>query len=150
MVPSSYLILDEMPLTPNKKIDRKALPAPDQSRAELETAYVAPRNAMETSLVEITASLLNVERVGVYDNFFDLGGHSLLATQFVSRIRDTFDVDVALRALFEKPNVAEMALEIERLKIAGEQPQAPKIKAIARESVRVKRSDMQQPDEVKK
>ncbi|MGB5874534.1 MAG: amino acid adenylation domain-containing protein, partial [Bacteroidota bacterium] len=99
MVPSSYLILDEMPLTPNKKIDRKALPVPDQSRAELETAYVAPRNAIETSLVEITASLLNVERVGVYDNFFDLGGHSLLATQFVSRIRDTFEVDMALRAL---------------------------------------------------
>jgi amino acid adenylation domain-containing protein len=150
MVPSSYVILDEMPLTPNKKVDRKALPAPDQSRAALETEYVAPRNEVETTLAEITASLLNLERAGVYDNFFDLGGHSLLATQFVSRVRDAFGVEVTLRALFEKPSVAEMALEIERLKAMGEQSHAPKIKVIERDSVRVKRSQIQQTDDVKK
>jgi len=150
MVPSSYVVLDAMPLTPSKKVDRKALPAPDQGRGAVESEYMAPRNEIEATLAEITASLLHLERAGVYDNFFDLGGHSLLATQFVSRVRDAFGVDVALRALFEKPNVAEMALEIERLKAAGEQIQSPKITAIKRDSVRVKRSQIQRTDNVKK
>ncbi len=81
MVPAVFVLLDALPLMPNGKIDRRALPAPDRSRPELDKAFVAPRTPTEELLAEIWAQLLDIERVGVHDNFFDLGGHSLLATQ---------------------------------------------------------------------
>jgi non-ribosomal peptide synthetase component F len=113
MVPSAFVFLDSLPLTPNGKIDRNALPAPDQSRPEMEEHYIAPRTPIEELLAEIWADVLKMERVGIRDNFFDLGGHSLLATQVVSRIRETLQVDLPLRALFEAPTIAELALRIE-------------------------------------
>ncbi|HGY55852.1 MAG TPA: amino acid adenylation domain-containing protein [Caldithrix abyssi] len=109
MVPSAFVILEAMPLTPNGKVDRKALPAPEFSRESLSTEYVAPRNENEEKLAAIVTELLNIERAGVHDNFFELGGHSLLATQFMSRIRETFNIELPLRILFEKPTVAELA-----------------------------------------
>ncbi len=113
MIPSAFVFLESLPLSPNGKVDRKALPVPDQSRPELEESFVAPRTAVEEILAEIWAELLKVENVGVHDNFFDLGGHSLLAAQLISRVRDAFHVEVPLRSLFEAPTVAGLALGIE-------------------------------------
>jgi acyl-coenzyme A synthetase/AMP-(fatty) acid ligase/acyl carrier protein len=113
MAPSAFVFLDALPLNPNGKIDRKALPPPDGSRPELEEAFVAPRTPVEEALAEIWAEVLGVERIGIRDNFFELGGHSLLATQVVSRIRSGFKIELPLRALFEKPTVVELAEVIE-------------------------------------
>jgi amino acid adenylation domain-containing protein len=112
MVPSAFVFLDSMPLTPNGKLDRKALPAPDRSSRELGASYVAPRTPVEEMIAEIWAKVLQIDKVGIYDNFFDLGGHSLLATQVVSRVRAAFQVELPLRTLFEKQSVEELAKAI--------------------------------------
>jgi amino acid adenylation domain-containing protein len=126
MVPSAFVLLDQLPLMPNGKVDRRALPTPDRARPNLEGAYVAPRSPVEEVLARAWAELLGLERVGVRDNFFtDLGGHSLLATQLVSRVRDTFQIELPLRRIFESPTVAELAAVIEEavieeLEVLGE------------------------------
>jgi amino acid adenylation domain-containing protein len=113
MIPSYFIILDEMPYSPSGKVDKKQLPPPGKDRSSLRNVYVAPSNDIERELVEISAELLGVERVGVNDNFFELGGHSLLATQFISRVRESLEVELELRQLFETPTVAEIAKVIE-------------------------------------
>jgi len=144
MVPSFIILLDEFPLTPNGKVDRRALPAPDQSRPELESEYVEPRTDNERKLAAICAELLNIEKVGVYDSFFDLGGHSLLATQFISRLRDAFQVELPLRLIFEKPTIADLVEEIEKQKLMGEtQQQSPAIRRVSRDAHRVKISEIE-------
>ncbi|HVO95943.1 MAG TPA: phosphopantetheine-binding protein, partial [Terriglobales bacterium] len=112
MVPTAFVFLDALPLMPNGKVDRGSLPPPSQSSADLEQGYVAPRTPEEEKLANIWAQVLKLESVGVRDNFFDLGGHSLMATQVMSRIRDSFQVEVALRTLFEKPTVEELTVAI--------------------------------------
>ncbi|MES2936877.1 MAG: non-ribosomal peptide synthase/polyketide synthase [Pseudomonadota bacterium] len=107
MVPSHILALDAFPLTPNGKIDRKALPAPQAVHGE--AGMVAPRTPLEHALAAIWAEVLGLERIGIHDNFFALGGHSLLATQAVSRMRTAVASELPLQALFEAPTVAEMA-----------------------------------------
>ncbi len=109
MVPYLYLFLDKLPLTRHGKVDRLALPRPEGTERELDVPFVAPRNAVEEVLCGIFAEVLNVERVGINDNFFELGGHSLLATQLVSRVRKSFQPDLALRKIFEAPTVASLA-----------------------------------------
>jgi amino acid adenylation domain-containing protein len=111
MVPSAFVVLEELPLTVNGKVDRRALPEP---AAESVEGYVAPRTAVEEMIAGIWESLLPVERVGIHDNFFDLGGHSLLATQVASRVREAFQVEVPLRTFFECPTVAALTLAIVR------------------------------------
>lgn len=144
MVPSFFVRMDEFPLTPNNKIDRAALPKPDQSRPDLESEYVAPRTETEQKLAAICAELLNIERVGVYDSFFDLGGHSLLATQFLSRLRSSFQVELPLRIIFEKPRITDLAQEIDHQKeLAINQQQAPAIQRISREAHRVSLAELQ-------
>ena len=113
MVPTTIVLLDQLPLTANGKIDRRALPAPDATRDESTHTYIAPRNRAERMLADIWTDLLNIERVGVRDNFFDLGGHSLLATQLVSRIRNSFDCELPVRAIFEAPTIASLAVKLE-------------------------------------
>ena len=108
MVPSAFVTLASLPLSPSGKVDRKALAGIEVGRAE-ERPYVAPRTETEATLARLCAELLELERVGVDDNFFELGGHSLLATQFVSRVREAFCVELPLRALFEHPTLAELA-----------------------------------------
>lgn len=120
MVPAVFVLLDTLPLLSNGKMDRRALPAPDRTRPELDKAFVPPRTPTEELQAEIWAQLLDLERVGVHDNFFDLGGHSLLATQAVSRIREAFQVEIPLRRLFEVPTVAGLAESIEAARQAGQ------------------------------
>ncbi len=144
MIPAAYVFLDAMPLTPNGKVDRRRLPAPDMEAAVLRREYVAPRNETEEKLTAIVAQLLNLEKVGVYDNFFELGGHSLLATQFISRVKEEFEVELPLITLFEKPTIEQMALAVQEAKLVSKAPAKPQIKRIARDSRRVRRSDLQQ------
>jgi thioester reductase-like protein len=118
MVPSIFVNLESFPLTPNGKVDRKALPPPTQSRPDLKAPYVAPRTPLELELSEICAQVLGLESsngtpvVGINDNFFDLGGHSLLGTRLVFLLREKYDLepaDLPLRTLFEQPTIANLA-----------------------------------------
>ncbi|WP_218081856.1 non-ribosomal peptide synthetase [Anthocerotibacter panamensis] len=109
MVPSAFVTLDHLPLTPNGKVDRKALPAPSRDRSELETRFVAPDTPVMEALTQIWQEVLQIERVGIQDNFFALGGHSLLATQVLSRARNTFQVELSLRSFFAEPTIAHLA-----------------------------------------
>lgn len=131
MVPAIFLQLDAFPLTANGKVDRHALPAPDGQRPELEGAFVASRTPTEELLAEIWGQVLGVERVGIHDNFFQLGGHSLLATQVVSRIREAFQMEIALRRMFEVPTVAGLAESVDASRGAG--LQAPPIVPVPRD-----------------
>lgn len=110
MVPAAFVVLDEIPLTSNKKVDRRALPAPERSAES--ASFIAPRSPIEELLVEMWSQLLHVTTIGVTDNFFELGGHSLLATQLISRVRQAFNVDLSVRTVFECPTIAEMALRV--------------------------------------
>src|SRR5262249_43745235 len=124
MVPATFTLLDTLPLTPNGKVDRRALPAPDQMRPDLDQAFAAPRTPIEEVLAGIWAQVLGLNRVGVYDNFFDLGGHSLRATQVVSRLREVLHVELPLSCFFTAPAVADLAKVIEQYQ-DGEQNQLP-------------------------
>ncbi|WP_375542388.1 alpha/beta fold hydrolase [Caballeronia sp. CLC5] len=106
MVPSAFVTLDALPLTPNGKLDRRALPDPQWQDL---AAYVAPRTSLEHSLAECFASVLGLERVSVFDNFFALGGHSLLAVQLMAHIHAKLGQDISIRVLFSAPSVAELA-----------------------------------------
>ena len=117
MVPSAVVTLQNWPLTPNGKVDRKALPDPDHSgRPE----YVAPRNETEEKLVEIWKEVLGVDKIGIHDSFFDLGGHSLLAARAVAKFRQVFEVDIQLRSLFELHTVADIAQYLDTMKWAAQ------------------------------
>ncbi|OUS31219.1 hypothetical protein A9Q99_04270 [Gammaproteobacteria bacterium 45_16_T64] len=118
MVPSAYVVMDEFPLTGNGKIDKKALPLPEGGTGA-SSEYLEARNETEAALVDIWSSVLGLDRVGILDNFFDIGGHSLLATQVVSRIREHFDVELALSALFEDPTIEAIALHLLQAELEG-------------------------------
>jgi amino acid adenylation domain-containing protein len=122
MVPTAFVVLEEMPLTPNGKIDRRALPAPDPSSFRAENAYAAPRTPLEERLARIWGEMLGLTRVGVHDDFFELGGHSLRATQLVSRLRGALRVELPLRYVFETPTVAGLAERIEALQRSDPAP----------------------------
>ncbi len=114
MIPSMFAKLDQLPLSPNKKIDRKALPHLDQLLIDLTNKYSAPRNQTEKVLVDIWENILDIKNIGIHDNFFDLGGHSLLATRIILRVRKAFQVKLPLRALFQNPTIAEFAEAVAR------------------------------------
>jgi amino acid adenylation domain-containing protein len=133
MIPSAFVMLDEMPLTPNIKIDRNALPVPDVTRPAMLKEYASPRTPTEEILAGIWAEVLNIERIGVHDNFFELGGHSLLATQVMSRVRESFQLELPLRRLFEFPMVAELARSIEQAASEDNAGAIPSIEPVSRE-----------------
>jgi len=135
MVPQDFVFLDEMPLSPNGKLDRRALPAPDPSRPDLLVAFVGPRTPVEEVLAGLWAEVLGLERVGVDDNFFELGGHSLTATRVIARVHEAFPLTVPLRTLFETSTVASFA---EALEAAGRQARID-LSAVARTILEVSR-----------
>ncbi|TBR57005.1 non-ribosomal peptide synthetase [Westiellopsis prolifica IICB1] len=109
MLPSSFVMLESLPLAPSGKVDRKALPKPDNLRPILETAYVLPRNEIEHTIADIWQKILKVEKVGIQDNFFDLGGHSLNVLQVYSKLRQMFKPDLAITDLFKYPTISSIA-----------------------------------------
>ena len=135
MQPAAYVVLDRLPLTPNGKVDREALPAAELTRDKLDSVYAAPSSVTEQVLTGIWAQLLVVDsdQIGVHDNFFELGGHSLLATQAVSRIKETFSIDLPLHLIFEAATVAGLAEHIDEVRLGGVRIQAPPIKPAPRD-----------------
>ena len=117
MIPSVFINLEALPLLPNGKVNRRALPAPDSSRPELRRPFAAPENPTQSRLVQLWMNVLALDRVGINDDFFELGGDSILATRLVSRVRRTFGVELPLRELFWKPTVSELAPVVEELVI---------------------------------
>ena len=122
MLPTNFVRLDSLPLTSSGKVDRTALPPPSSARALPASEIAGPRNEIERSLVVIWTELLNSESIGIHDEFFELGGHSLLAMRAVSRIRDTFCVDIPLEVMFAKPTIAGLAEVLTELKDADRSP----------------------------
>lgn len=118
MIPSAFVLLDALPLTPNGKVDRKALPDPERARPELETEFVAPRSEVEETLADLWQEALDLEQVGVYDDFFALGGDSLIATRLATRVREVFELDLSITSLFEVHTIAELGIIIEEHLIA--------------------------------
>ena len=113
MIPSAFVLLDEFPLTPNGKVDRNALPAPEAGRAAPAGVYVPPRNAIEEAVAIAFGDVLGRDRIGARDDFFDLGGHSLMAAQLLARLRDAFGVEIPLKDLFDASTVAALAHRVE-------------------------------------
>jgi amino acid adenylation domain-containing protein len=113
MIPSAFVQMESFPLTPNGKVNRRALSEPTTSRPELAQTFVAPRTPTEEILAGIWRDVLGLEQVGIYDNFFNLGGHSLLATQVISLTRKAFKIELPLRSLFESPAIATLAKTVE-------------------------------------
>jgi acyl carrier protein len=109
MVPTAFVPLEALPLSPNGKVDRNALPPPDATRRDLQQPLVQPRNPVEQIIATIWRELLGIPEVGVTENLFKLGAHSLMAARAVSRIRDAFCVDLPLRQLFETPTVSNLS-----------------------------------------
>ncbi|MFF0433769.1 amino acid adenylation domain-containing protein [Streptomyces sp. NPDC004327] len=115
MVPNVFVGLDRLPLTINGKVDRRALPAPEAVRPDLDADFAAPATPVEKTLADVWAGLLSVDRVGLDDDFFELGGHSMLATQAVAVAKERLGVPVTLRMLFDLPTVRELAGALEEL-----------------------------------
>ncbi|HET9868103.1 MAG TPA: thioesterase domain-containing protein, partial [Nitrospira sp.] len=109
MIPTTYVVLDELPLNPNGKVDRRALPAPVGSRPELESRYEKPQTSLEKLLAEMWQDVLGLEEVGIHDDFFELGGTSIRVVVFVHRLEQRLGVPVPVKALFGAPNVAALA-----------------------------------------
>jgi surfactin family lipopeptide synthetase C len=107
MLPAAIIVLESLPLSPNGKVDQRALPAPNRLDLERQASYIAPRTPLEEVLAGIWAEVLGLEQVGVDDNFFALGGHSLLSTQIIAHVYELLQVELPLRSFFERPTVAE-------------------------------------------
>lgn len=132
MIPSAFVLLDELPRTPSGKVDRAALPEPEQSQSE---NFVAPRNPTEELVAGIWRQVLNLPQVGAEDNFFILGGHSLLATQVTARLRDQLSVEIPLRVFFESPTVAGIAAYLDTRRRGGQAIEFPAIEPVSRDQL---------------
>jgi amino acid adenylation domain-containing protein len=133
MIPSAFVVLEQWPLTPNGKLDRRALPKPGTTGSPEDTARAAPRTPVEAQLTAIWQEVLGLAQVGVHDSFFDLGGHSLLATQVISRLRDVFQVELPIRQIFQAPTVADLALIVESQVERQIEPIVPRIGSAGRD-----------------
>jgi hypothetical protein len=131
MVPSTVTTLEAFPLTPNGKVDRKALPEPSWDQERSSEEFLAPRTETERGIAEIWSNVLSVRQIGIHDNFFALGGHSLLAMKVISRLHDALGVTLTLSAIFEAPSVMELAAEVDRAE-ARAVPAPPALVRVAR------------------
>lgn len=113
MIPSSCVFMRSLPLTVNGKVDRRALPEPEQNRPDLGVSYIEPGSEVERVVAGIWRELFKLDRIGVSDSFFDLGGNSLLATQLIAQVKDEFEIDLPLQHLFERPTIRAVAAAIE-------------------------------------
>jgi amino acid adenylation domain-containing protein len=135
MLPSAFVFVNTLPLTPSGKVDRRALPAPASGSFVQRADFVAPRNDTERAIATIWAAVLGVETLGARDSFFERGGHSLMATQVLSRVRDLFQLELPIRTLFDSPTVAEFA---EAVLNASREPGVESIAPVARIPVRAR------------
>jgi amino acid adenylation domain-containing protein len=146
MIPTAFVYLDALPVAPNGKVYRRALPAPDDARPELDVPFVGPRTPVEGALARIWAEVLGLKRVGIHDEFLDLGGHSLLAGRIAARVVDAFQADVPLSALLAAPTVESMAVVITiHLALTRDQADAERmvaeVEALSEEQARVGPAD---------
>jgi amino acid adenylation domain-containing protein len=132
MIPSIFMTVDSLPLNANGKVDRRALPEPEIFSSDLEKAYVAPRTRTEMMVTAIWEQVLGIERIGIHHSFSELGGHSLQATQIMSRVLETFQVEVPLRRLFEEPTIAQLAENIEEALRTAQQGSTSPLKHVPR------------------
>jgi len=123
MIPAAFVRMDKFPLTPNGKVDRKALPLPVESYGQISGKYIAPKSEKEKELTLLWTETLKVENIGITDNFFELGGNSLVATMLITRINKSFNISLPLRILFEKQTVEEIAKEIDKQKPQSKDPE---------------------------
>jgi amino acid adenylation domain-containing protein len=133
MVPSAFVMLESLPLNTSGKIDRLALPAPNQNQALAHADFVPPRTPVEDVLATIWAETLRRDRVGVHDDFFSLGGHSLLVARIVARVSQTLHVELPMRTLFEASTVAALATEVEKLQQTAALPTANSLARVPRD-----------------
>ncbi|MGB3208607.1 MAG: amino acid adenylation domain-containing protein, partial [Crinalium sp.] len=130
MVPSAFVMLDVLPFTPNGKVDRRALPAPNLMRQVVEKTFVAPQTTGEIKLAQIWSEILGIQPIGVEDNFFELGGHSLVAIQVISQVRAILGISLSLHQLFEAPTIAALSKLIEQHNPAQENLEVQKIQPV--------------------
>ncbi|MCY1015594.1 non-ribosomal peptide synthase/polyketide synthase [Pyxidicoccus sp. MSG2] len=132
MMPSAFVMMEALPLTPSGKLARNLLPAPDAESLRGDAPFTAPRNPLEEKLAELFSTILRLPQVSITDSFFELGGHSLLATQVISRIRSQLGVELPLRVLFEAPTVERLAARIESARQSASGTRAPAIVPVPR------------------
>jgi amino acid adenylation domain-containing protein len=133
MIPSAFVRLATLPLTPNGKVNRLLLPEPGSSRPDLDTPFVAPRTLVEERLASIWAEVLNLEQVGIHDNFFDLGGHSLAVTRVVSHIIKQFQLEIPVQYFFQSPTVAALVTYVERAASGNRSASGLSVKPVSRD-----------------
>jgi len=109
MVPAAFEVIDVLPLMPNGKTDRRALPEPHPTRPEADESFVPPRTPLETLLADAWRDVLKIDQIGIHENFFDLGGHSLLAARVVSKVRSVLDVELGMVDVFQAPTISGLA-----------------------------------------
>jgi len=133
MVPSVFITLDRVPVTPNGKVNRQALSMPEVAKRSVDRSFIDPRTEVETLVAKVWRRVLKIERLGIHDNFFDLGGHSLLGTQVVAQLSDAFCRQIPLRALFEAPTVAQFAFKIKKIIQGRRSRELPPITPVLRD-----------------
>lgn len=133
-IPSTFIFLDALPLTPSGKVDRRGLPAPEIDRDNQEKSAILPRTPVEEVIAGVWSQVLKTDCVSINDNFFDRGGHSLLATQLISRLRQIFQVELPLRYVFEFPTIAELAKGVEAMKQSQNVLAIPPLVPVSRDS----------------
>jgi surfactin family lipopeptide synthetase C len=127
MIPAQFVLLDQLPLSPNGKVDRKRLPDPLSEKRWETSASIPPQTPIQRVLAKIWLAVLKLERIGIHDSFFDLGGHSLLATRVVTRIRRELNVDLPLRVVFDRPTLARLSAAVEDAMRNGQRTQTPAV-----------------------